>query len=74
MKFNKLGSSETEITKTDGTVILISYNTPVAAQLASGGFIKTSTKHSKTTSKHINKWLEGANAQEVDQSVLDGLM
>ena len=76
MKLTPLGANKNEIELGNGTVILFSYSTPVAACLNGEngvGFIRTSTKYSVTTSKHINQWLGGANAQEVDQSVIDAL-
>lgn len=73
MKLNNLGSNQTEIVKGNGLVVLYSYNTPVAALLPSGRYVRTSTKYSNTTSKHINKWLAGINAEEVDQSFIDNL-
>jgi cytochrome b len=73
LKIKPIASNQTELHTPSGDVVLFSYQTPVAAQLAEGGFVRTSTKWSKTTSKHINQWLQGAKAREVDQSVLDGM-
>ena len=74
MKVKNSGSNQTEVS-TEKAKILVSYSTPVAACMNDGsGFIRTSKKWSVTTSRHINKWLEGANAKEVDQSVLDSLL
>lgn len=73
-KVKSLGANKTEVWKDDGSVIFVSYSTPVAAQLPQGGFIRTSTKYSVTTSKHINQWLYGAKAESVDQSVLDAML
>jgi hypothetical protein len=73
MKVKPIGSNRTELHLNNGAVILFSYQTPVAAQLAEGGFVRTSTKYSRTTSKHVTQWLEGARAREVDQAVLDNL-
>jgi hypothetical protein len=73
MKVTSLGSNRTEIHLPSGAVVLFSYNTPVAAQLAGGGFIRTSTRYSVTTSKHITQWLRGAQAREVPQSELNSL-
>ena len=73
MKIKPIASNQTELHTNSGAVVLFSYQTPVAAQLAEGGFVRTSTKWSKTTSKHITQWLNGAKAREVDQSVLDGI-
>lgn len=64
-RINK-GSSQL-LTKEDGTTILISYSTAVAAFLPGVGFFKTDKHHSTTTSKHVNQWLksEGLNPKEV---------
>lgn len=58
----------------DGANILFSYNTPVAAHIAGRGYVKTKTHYSATTSRHINKWLGGVDAEVVDQSEIDGLV
>ena len=73
MKLRNLGANKTQISFPDGSVVFFSYETPVAAQLVDGQYVRTSTKHSVTTSKHINQWLEGANAAEVPQAQIDGL-
>ena len=73
MKLRPLGSNQTEL-ETDSATILFSYKTPVAACLKDGtGFVRTSTKWSPTTSRHINRWLDGASAKEVPQETLDAL-
>jgi hypothetical protein len=74
MKIKNVGSNMTELHTNEGAVILFSYETPVAAQLAQGGFVRTSKKWSVTTSKHINKWLDGINADLVEQAELDALV
>lgn len=74
MKVKNIGSNMTEVESKVAT-ILVSYSTPVAACMNDGsGFIRTSKKWSQTTTKHINKWLDGAKAREVDQAVLDNLL
>ena len=52
MKIKPIASNQTELHLNDGTVVLFSYQTPVAVNYAEGGFARTSTKWSKTTSKH----------------------
>lgn len=74
MNIKQIKANQTELHTNDRAVIFFSYDTPVAAQLAGGGFIRTNMKWSVTTSKHINQWLDGVEAKEVDQSVLDGLV
>ncbi len=83
MKLKQIASNMTEIaletnSRTVFNNILFSYETPVAAiDLVSGKAIKTSKKWSRTTSKHITKYLSPLyvhNVTEVDQSVLDALV
>lgn len=54
----------TEISLEDGTLVLVSYETPVAARIFSlasendgCALFRTSKKWSQTTTRHINKWL-----------------
>jgi hypothetical protein len=73
MKLNNLGVNQVEITKSDGTVVFFSYNTPVAAFVPGVGYIRTEKHWSSTTSKHINKWLDGRPAPTFPQSYFDSL-
>ena len=74
MKLRPIASSMTEV-ETAKATILFSYSTPVACCMNDGaGYFRTSQKWSVTTSKHINKWLAGANAKEADQSFFDNLV
>ena len=74
MQLKRLGSNQTEISFNNGTKVFFSYDTPVAAQLPDYEYVRTSTKWSVTTSRHINKWLEGVTATEVSQEILDNLV
>lgn len=62
------------VIKTPQATVLFSYNTPVAAFVNGRGYIKTSTKYSVTTSRHIRRWLGLMDAEEVDQSEIDALV
>ena len=62
MKISNVGSNMTELSTNSGAVILFSYSTPVAAMLPSGQYIKTDKKYSATTTRHVNKWLQGVSA------------
>ena len=73
MRLIPLGANKTELHTNSGAVILFSYQTPVAAQLPQGGHVRTSTKYSVTTSKHITQWLDGSSAEYVDQSIINEL-
>ena len=69
MKVKSIGANKTELELKD-VLILISYETPVAAiglNKPSIGALKTSEYFSNTTSKHINMWLRerGFNPDKV---------
>ena len=74
MQLKRIAANQTEIVLNNGTTIFFSYDTPVAAQLPDYEYVRTATKWSVTTSKHINKWLNGVNAAEVSQDILDNLV
>ena len=77
MIVQQIGSNQTEVQLADGTCILFSYSTPVAALVPGKGWIRTAFKHSSTTSKHTNAWLRkncGGTVQTVPQWDLDQLV
>ena len=73
LKVKNIGSNMTQVNTTNAN-ILISYETPVACYIPGEGAFKTATKHSVTTSKHINKWLQGATAELRPQEFFDNLL
>ena len=79
MRLNQIKANQTELyinrgpTRKD-VIVFFSYNTPVAAQLNNGDYVRTSTKWSQTTTRHINQWLDGVDAKEVEQEVLNELI
>lgn len=78
-KLNPIGSNQTELELADGTTVLFSYKTPVAALIPGKGWFKTECRWSVTTSKHINQWLRKnasalAAVQTAPQSFFDGLV
>lgn len=74
LKIKPVQTNVTELHLPDGAVILFSYQTPVAAQLAKGGFVRTAEFYSPTTTRHINKWLDGRKANVVDQADISALV
>jgi len=74
MKLKSIGSNQTEYIA-HGMAVLFSYSTPVAALLPSGRYVKTSTKYSVTTTKHVNQWLIGvmADVEVVPQDFINNL-
>ena len=74
MKLTPIAANQTEVSINDGTQIFFSYRTPVAAYLPEKGYVRTEKFWSVTTSRHINKWLNGVNeVTEIDQTILDNL-
>ena len=74
MKLTPIAANQTEVSYNDGTQVFFSYRTPVAAYLPERGYVRTATYWSKTTSRHLNKWLQKVNkVSEIDQGVLDNL-
>lgn len=71
MRLQHIGSNQTQVEIGEST-ILFSYNTPVAANKG-GKFYRTAERHSVTTSKHINAWLHGVEAETMPQSWFDTL-
>lgn len=72
MKVKAIGSNRTEV-HTNRGIVLVSYETPVAA-LYDGEFYRTAKRWSVTTTRHINAWLDGREAQERDQAWFDELI
>jgi hypothetical protein len=69
MELKPIASNMTEL-KIGFISILFSYETPVALKNR-GTYYKTNTKWSNTTTRHINKWLDGAPATPVEQQYFD---
>jgi hypothetical protein len=62
MHLKSIQSNMTELTLSNGTQVLFSYQTPVACWIE-GQFYKTDKKWSNTTTRHINKWTHCAVAK-----------
>ena len=72
MQLRPIASNMTQLDLSNGYQILFSYQTPVAC-LSDNGYYRTATKWSSTTTRHINKWLDGVLAKEQPQSFFDEL-
>lgn len=72
MKLKALGNNQNAVTLADGTEVFFSYNTPVAATVGGKAF-RTVEKWSQSTSRHINKYLGGREAEEKPQNYFDTL-
>ena len=74
MQLTPIAANQTQLNLNDGTQVFFSYRTPVAAKLPNYDYIRTATKWSTTTTRHINKWLEGGTAKTVNQQILNDLV
>jgi hypothetical protein len=60
---------------TNDYLVLFSYATPVASyDKRTYKYSRTEKKWSKTTTRHINKWLDGVQAIEQPQDYFDNLL
>jgi len=67
MKIIETGSNTTVIELADGSIVLFSYKTPVAAWRGdSMRYVKTEEFFSVTTSRHVNQWLRGEGKDPAD--------
>ena len=73
MQVQSLGANKTQVDLADGTSVLFSYKTAVAALVPGKGWIRSSTRYSVTTTKHVNQWCS-MPAEEVDQWDIDQLV
>ena len=77
MKLKIIGANQTEVQLSDHyeTQIFFSYEQAVCVRNANGCFV-TTEKYSRTTSKHINKWISGLSniIKMVPQSKIDNLV
>lgn len=72
MNIKPLGSNKTEL-HLDGMTVLFSYQTPVACWI-NGEYFMTEKKWSRTTSKHINSWVDTNWVSQKPQSFFDDLV
>lgn len=73
MKIKNIASNMTELTTNDYDKVLFSYETPVAGWDDLGAF-KTIEWYSTTTTRHINKYLDGVEARIVSQDYIHNLV
>jgi hypothetical protein len=68
-------ASNMNLLETPAQIVLFSYATPVASfDKSNYQFNRTNKKWSKTTTRHINKWLDGVKANELPQEYFDNLL
>ena len=68
-------ASNMNLIDTPDYLVLFSYATPVACyDKKTYDYFKTDKKWSMTTTRHINKWLDGVQAQPMPQDYFDNLL
>ena len=73
MKLKRIGYNKTVVELNNGGEVFYSYDTPVAGRSADYEYFRTEDYYSKTTSRHINNYLEGVNAMVISQQLIDKL-
>ena len=73
MKIKQIASNMTEL-EIPGATVLFSYSTPVACRTSSCDYYRTEYKWSQTTTRHINKWLDGVVAETKPQEFFNNLV
>jgi len=71
MNLSRIGTNEALIRFGDSTEVFYSYETPVAGYTIALGFFRTSKKFSVTTTRHINKYLQGCDAEIMSQESIE---
>ena len=75
MKLTSIAANRTVLSYPNGSEVFFSYSTPVAGYSPSNGYFKTDQWYSSTTTRHINKWLEGiTEVTEVPQEYITELV
>lgn len=74
MNLTNIGANQTVITMSNNSQVFYSYNTPVAAFIPGEGYIITTQKHSRTTTRHINNFTGGLVDRAEPQSFFDELV
>ena len=75
MELQSLAKNRTVLIFNRGiTEILFSYSTPVAGYSNKLGYVKTDEWYSQTTTRHINKYIDGRKHKVVSQSTINDLL
>ena len=75
MKLQSIAHNRTLLIFNNGiTEVFFSYETPVAGYSNKLGYVKTKSWYSSTTTRHVNKYIDGKPHKEVEQSVINDLL
>lgn len=70
MELQRLGANVAVINLHNGTRILFSYDTPVAAYIPGEGYIKSERFFSRTTTGHVSQFAKGNMARTVTHETM----
>lgn len=70
MKLRTIGTNQSVLEFKDGQTILFSYETPVAVYTPGKGYERTELFISRTTNKHVDKWIGREPARTVSQEAI----
>lgn len=73
MKLKINASNSTTLILKDGTEVLFSYETPVAAFIPGRGYVQTEQGYSSTTTRHIRAYT-GGKCDKEPQAFFDNLL
>ena len=59
LSLKRQGGTNATVVSIGDNEVLFSYSTPVAAFVPGRGYLRTDRHFSVTTSRHINKWIDG---------------
>ena len=71
IKLKPIANNQNVVITPNGSQILFSYETPVAVISANGFHGVTEQFHSVTTSRHINRFMQGLDYEPMPQQSLD---
>ena len=75
MKLHSFANNRTVLIFNGGTTeVFFSYETPVAGYSDKLGYVKTDEWYSQTTTRHINKYIDGRKHKVVSQSTINDLL
>ena len=73
MDLKKIGNNLVVLTTNHGHEVLYSYETAVAGKFPNGKYFKSSKKYSSATTRHINKYLNGAEAIDLTPEGIEAI-
>jgi hypothetical protein len=70
VRLSTYGANQNEVTIGDVS-LFFSYETLVAMHIQGHGYLRSGKSWSKTTTRHVNKWIGDADCQVVTQEALE---